>query len=94
MGAKGIQKNSKKWKTGHGAMVCDIVPRKYTKYGMPRVHMKTLQKKVATKPEFSWLFSEVTMVCASSIAKFGIMVPFLVEMSIFTSPTTFVTSVF
>jgi hypothetical protein len=34
------------------------------------------------------------MVCASSIANFGIMVQFLVEMCIITRPTTFVTSVF
>jgi hypothetical protein len=34
------------------------------------------------------------MVCASSIANYGTMVPFLVEMRIFAFPTTFVTSVF
>jgi hypothetical protein len=36
----------------------------------------------------------MTMVCASSIANFGTMVPFLVEMFIFAFPTTFATSVF
>jgi hypothetical protein len=35
-----------------------------------------------------------TMVCASSIANSGTMVPFLVEMCIFAFPTTFATSVF
>jgi hypothetical protein len=34
------------------------------------------------------------MVCASSIANYGTMVPFLVEMCIFACPITFVTSVF
>jgi hypothetical protein len=34
------------------------------------------------------------MVCASSTANYGTMVPFLVEMCIFAFPTTFVTSVF
>jgi hypothetical protein len=37
---------------------------------------------------------EVTMVCASSTANYGSMVPFLVEMWIFAFPTTFATSVF
>jgi hypothetical protein len=37
---------------------------------------------------------QMTMVCASSIANFGTMVPFLVEMCIFAFPTTFATSVF
>jgi hypothetical protein len=36
----------------------------------------------------------MTMVCASSTANFGTMVPFLVEMCIFAFPTTFATSVF
>jgi hypothetical protein len=37
---------------------------------------------------------QVTMVCAISIANYGTMVPFLVEMCIFAFPTTFATSVF
>ena len=37
---------------------------------------------------------QMTMVCASSTANFGTMVPFLVEMCIFAFPTTFATSVF
>jgi hypothetical protein len=37
---------------------------------------------------------EVTMVCASSTANYGTMVPFLVEMWIFAFPTTFATTVF
>jgi hypothetical protein len=40
------------------------------------------------------LLCQVTMVYASSIANYGTMVPFLVEMCIFAFPTTFVTSVF
>jgi hypothetical protein len=35
-----------------------------------------------------------TMVCASSTANYGTMVPFLVEMCIFVFPTTFATSIF
>jgi hypothetical protein len=37
---------------------------------------------------------QVTMVCASSTANYGTMVPFLVEMCIFAFPTTLATSVF
>jgi hypothetical protein len=37
---------------------------------------------------------KMTMVCACSTAIFGTMVPFLVEMCIFSFPTTFATSVF
>jgi hypothetical protein len=37
---------------------------------------------------------QMTMVCASSTANYGTMVPFFVEMYIFAFPTTFVTSVF
>jgi hypothetical protein len=40
------------------------------------------------------LLCQVTMVCASFIANYGTMVPFLVEMCIFAFPTTFLTSVF
>jgi hypothetical protein len=40
------------------------------------------------------LLCHVTMVCASSTANYGTMVPFLVEMCIFAFPTTFVTSVY
>jgi hypothetical protein len=40
------------------------------------------------------LLCQVTMVCASSIANYGTMVPFLVEMCTFVFPITFVTSVF
>jgi hypothetical protein len=39
----------------------------------------------------SW---QMAMVCASSTANFGTMVPFLVEMCIFAFPTTFATSFF
>jgi hypothetical protein len=40
------------------------------------------------------LLCQVTMVYASSIANYGTMVPFLVDMCIFAFPTTIVTSVF
>jgi hypothetical protein len=40
------------------------------------------------------LLCQVAMVCASSTANYGTMVPFLVEMCIFAIPTNFVTSVF
>jgi hypothetical protein len=40
------------------------------------------------------LSCQVTMVCASSTANYGTIIPFLVEMCIFAFPTTFLTSVF
>jgi hypothetical protein len=43
MGAKKIQK--KKGKPAHGVMICDVIPRKNTKHGIPRFHRKTLHKK-------------------------------------------------
>jgi hypothetical protein len=45
MGAKEIQKKSKKGKPVHGVMICDLIPRKNTKHGIPRFHRKTLHKK-------------------------------------------------
>jgi hypothetical protein len=40
------------------------------------------------------LLCQVTMLCASSTANYGTMVPFLVVMCIFAFPTNFVISVF
>jgi hypothetical protein len=45
MGAKEIQKNQKNGKLVHGVMICDLIPRKNTKHGIPRFHRKTLHKK-------------------------------------------------
>jgi hypothetical protein len=39
---KKIQKNGKPM---HGVMICDMVPSKNTKHGIPRFHRKTLHKK-------------------------------------------------
>jgi hypothetical protein len=50
--------------------------------------------KNGTKQELTWLFIQVTMVCASSIENFQILIPFLVDMCIFPWPTTFVTRFF
>jgi hypothetical protein len=36
MGAKEIQKNKKNGKPVHGVMICDVIPRKNTKYVIPR----------------------------------------------------------
>jgi hypothetical protein len=51
-------------------------------------------KEVLLGRSFLGLPCQVTMVCASSTANYGTMIPFLVEMCIFAFPTTFVTSVF
>jgi hypothetical protein len=45
MGAKEIQKNQKKGKPVHGSMICELIPRKNIKHGIPRFHRKILQKK-------------------------------------------------
>jgi hypothetical protein len=50
--------------------------------------------KNGTKQELTWLSIQVTMVCASSIENFRILILFLVDMCIFPWPTTFVTRVF
>jgi hypothetical protein len=45
MGANEIQKKSKNGKPVHGVMICDVVPSKNTKHGIPIFHGKTLHKK-------------------------------------------------
>jgi hypothetical protein len=41
-----FKKKSKKYrKHAHGVMLCDILPRKNTKHGIPRFHKKTVHKK-------------------------------------------------
>jgi hypothetical protein len=52
------------------------------------------QKEVLPCRSSLGLLCQVAMICASSTANYGTMVPFLVEMCIFAIPTTFVTSVF
>jgi hypothetical protein len=39
------KKNQKNGKPVHGVMICDVVPSKNTKYGIPRFHKKSLHKK-------------------------------------------------
>jgi hypothetical protein len=60
---------------------------------IPNRHAKDSQEnfsqRVTVGQQFSWTSSQVTMVCASSIANYGTMVPFLVEMCIFARPITF-----
>jgi hypothetical protein len=41
MGAKEIKNEN----PTHGVMICDVVPRKNTKHGIPKFHRKTLHKK-------------------------------------------------
>jgi hypothetical protein len=69
MGAKEIQKNQKNGKPVHGVMICDIIPWKNTKHGILRFHRKTLHKN-ATKEDFTWLSTQLSLVYASSIANF------------------------
>jgi hypothetical protein len=45
MGAKEIRKKSKNGKSPLGFMICDVVPRKNIKHGIPMVQRKTLHKK-------------------------------------------------
>jgi hypothetical protein len=66
------QRNSKKSKNGkptHRATICDLVPRKNTKYAIPRFKKKLFTKN-GTKQEFTWLSTQVIMVCGSFIANF------------------------
>jgi hypothetical protein len=94
-GPREFRKNQKNGKTVHGIMVSDASPRKNTKHAILRVHMWTLSQRGASRQEFSWsLPCQMTMVYACTTANFGIMVPFLVVMCIFSFPTTFATSVF
>jgi hypothetical protein len=69
MGAKEIKKKSKNGKPAHKVMICDVLPRKNTKHGIPTFHRKTLHKN-DTKEDFNWLSSQMSLVCASSLAKF------------------------
>jgi hypothetical protein len=45
MGQRKFKKNSKNGKPAHGAMICDVLSRKNTKYGIPMFQRKTLHKK-------------------------------------------------
>jgi hypothetical protein len=46
MGAKEIQKKSKNGKPVHGVMICEVIPRKNMKDGIPIFHGKTLHNKM------------------------------------------------
>jgi hypothetical protein len=74
--------------------VSDVSPRTNTKHGMPGFTGELFHEEVLPGRSSLGLLCQVTMVCASSTAHYGTMVPFLVEMCIFAFPTTFVTSVF
>jgi hypothetical protein len=84
-GLREFRKNQKKEKRVHGVMVCDVAPRKKIPNMVCQGFIENSSQKVANKQELSRLSSHVTMVCASSVANYGTMVPFLVEMCIFAS---------
>jgi hypothetical protein len=44
-GQRKFQKKSKNGKPVHGVMICDIIPWKNTKHGIPRYYRKNLHKK-------------------------------------------------
>jgi hypothetical protein len=46
MGAKEIQKYQKNGKPAHGVMICDVVPRKNTKHGIPRFQRENSSQKM------------------------------------------------
>jgi hypothetical protein len=56
--------------------------------------IEKLFTKNGTKEEFTWLSTQLTMVCKISIENFRILTLFLAEMCIFPMSTTFVTRVF
>jgi hypothetical protein len=93
-GPREFRKNKKKGKTLHGVMVSDAPPRKIPNMASQGFTGGLFHKDVFPGRSSLGLLCQVTMVCASSIANYGTMVPFLVEMCIFAFPTTFVTSVF
>jgi hypothetical protein len=88
-----FKKNQKNRKPAHGVMIYDIVPKKNIKHDIPMFQRKILRKN-GTKQDFTWLSTQVTMVCANSIANIRILTPFLADMCISPRPTTFVTRVF
>jgi hypothetical protein len=75
-------------------MVSDASPRKIPNMGCQGFTGELFHKEVLPGRSSLGLLCQVTMDCTSSIANYGTMVPFLVEMCIFAFPTTFVTSVF
>jgi predicted secreted protein len=75
-------------------MVSDGSPRKIPNMASQGFTGRLFHKEVLPGRSSLGLVCQVTMVCASSIANYGTMVPFLVEMCIFAFPTTFVTSIF
>jgi hypothetical protein len=76
----------------HGVMICDVLLRKNTKYGIPRFQRKLFTKMAPRRSSLD--FSTQSLVCASFITNFQIFTPFFAEMGIFLYPTTFVTRFF
>jgi hypothetical protein len=70
MGAKKILKENKKHeKSVYGIMIYDVLPRKNTKHDIP-IFQRKLFIKNGTKRNFTWLSTQLSLVCASSIENF------------------------
>jgi hypothetical protein len=69
-GQRKFKKKAKKGKPVHGVMICDVVPRKKIPNMEYRGFIEKLFTKNATRQEFIRHSTQLSLVCASSIANF------------------------